>query len=133
MSGNVVYVPCADGVRAVRVSGSTGHLSVLWHASSGTTGSPVLGGGLLWSVDPNAGDLHGLDPGTGRSRVTVHIGETSRFATPALWGPYAIVPTMSGVAHSSRRPDAWPPVPGCRAGGASGSGTPSGSGSGRSP
>lgn len=97
VSGSVVYVPCEDGVRAVRIS-AAGHLSLLWHAASGTTGSPVLGGGRLWSVDPNAGVLHGLDPASGRSRVDVRVGVTSRFATPALWGPHVIVPTLAGVA-----------------------------------
>jgi hypothetical protein len=97
VSGSVVYVPCEDGVRAVRVS-STGHLSLLWHAASGTSGSPVLGGGLLWSVDQDAGVLHGLDPASGRSRAEVRVGVTSRFATPALWGPHVIVPTMAGLA-----------------------------------
>jgi PQQ-like domain len=96
VSGNVVYVPCEDGVRAVRIS-SSGHLSVLWQAASGTTGSPVLGGGLLWSLDPDAGVLHGLDPASGRSRVDTRVGVTSRFATPALWGRDVIVPTMAGV------------------------------------
>jgi hypothetical protein len=97
VSGDIVYVPCTDGDRAVRIS-SRGRMSVLWHASSNITGSPVLGGGLLWTVDPNSGVLHGLDPASGRPRVQARVGVTSRFATPALWGPHVIVPTLAGVA-----------------------------------
>jgi len=50
VSGSVVYLPCTDGVRAVRVD-DAGRLHVLWHASDSITGSPDAavggdGGGL---------------------------------------------------------------------------------------
>jgi outer membrane protein assembly factor BamB len=93
--GDVVYLPCTDGVRAVRIDGS-GHLHVLWHAADSTTGSPVVGGGRVWSLDPDAGVLHSLDPATGRSLAEVDVGVTSRFATPAIYGSNLLVPTESG-------------------------------------
>jgi hypothetical protein len=43
VDGNVVYLPCTDGVRAVRVD-SAGTLHVLWPASGSIAGSPVTGG-----------------------------------------------------------------------------------------
>jgi hypothetical protein len=46
VSGNVVYLPCTDGVGAVRVDGA-GKLHVLWHAASSVAGSPVIGGGAI--------------------------------------------------------------------------------------
>ena len=95
--GDVVYLPCTDGVRAVRVDGS-GRLHVLWHAASGTTGSPVVGGGRVWALDTAAGVLHGLDPATGRSLDAVRVGVANRFATPALSGPDVLVPTLTGIA-----------------------------------
>jgi hypothetical protein len=94
---DVVYVPCADGVRAVRID-STGHLHVLWHTQDSITGSPVVGGGRIWTVDPGAGVLHALNPATGRSLAQVDVGETSRFATPAITGSTVLVPTLAGVA-----------------------------------
>ena len=96
VQGDVVYLPCEDGVRAVRVDGS-GRLHVLWHADSSITGSPVIGGGRVWSLDTR-GVLHALDPATGRSVGQVKVGQTSRFATPAVSGSTLIVPTMSGIA-----------------------------------
>jgi hypothetical protein len=96
VADDVVYVPCTDGVRAVRI-GSDGTMLVLWHADSGVTGSPVLGGGRLWALDPGAGVLHALDPATGKSLAQVAVGVTSRFATPAISGPDLLVPTMTGV------------------------------------
>jgi outer membrane protein assembly factor BamB len=102
--GDVVYVPCTDGVRAVRID-STGHLHVLWHANESTTGSPVVGGGRVWSLDPDAGVLHALNPATGRSVAQVVVGTTSRFATPAITGSDLLVPTLTGlsVVSAARR------------------------------
>ena len=94
--GDVVYVPCADGDRAVRIDGA-GSMHPLWRAAANVTGSPVVGGGRVWTVDPAAGVLHALDPRTGETREQVQVGETSRFATPALYGRYVLVPTLAGL------------------------------------
>jgi outer membrane protein assembly factor BamB len=95
--GNVVYVPCDDGDRAVSID-SHGSLRVLWHVDSGTiAGSPVIGGGRVWTLDQNAGMLHALDPKTGDSLAQVDVGVTSRFATPAIYGRDVLVPTMTGL------------------------------------
>jgi hypothetical protein len=61
VDGDIVYLPCTDGVRAVRVDGA-GQLHVLWHTSESVTGSPVIGGGRVWALDTTAGVLHALDP-----------------------------------------------------------------------
>ncbi len=97
VNGNVVYLPCTDGVRAVRVD-DAGKLHVLWHASDTITGSPVIGGGRIWVLDTNNGILHGLDPATGESLGQVDVGVANRFATPALYGADVIVPTLAGIA-----------------------------------
>ena len=98
VQGNVVYLPCTDGVRAVRVE-SAGTLHVLWHATGSVAGSPVLGGGRVWALDQAAGVLHALDPATGRTLEQVSVGETSRFATPAIYGNLVLVPTLTGVVY----------------------------------
>ena len=94
--GSVVYVPCTDGLRAVRID-SAGTMHVLWHAPGNITGSPVLGGGRVWALDPGAGRLYDLNPGTGHVYGSVAVGATSRFATPALYGPYVRIGTLNGV------------------------------------
>ncbi len=96
VSGNVVYLPCTDGVRAVRVT-SSGQLEVLWHAAEAITGSPIVGGGRVWTLDPDGGVLHALDPQTGKTREQVKVGATSRFATPAVRGADVLVPTLTGL------------------------------------
>jgi len=94
---DVVFVPCTDGLRAVRID-PRGRMHVLWHASGAITGSPVVGGGRVWTLDTDAGVLHGLDLRTGGSLGRVPVGAVSRFATPALFGKNVLVPTLSGLA-----------------------------------
>jgi outer membrane protein assembly factor BamB len=96
VQGNVVFLPCIDGVRAVRVD-DAGKLHVLWHTDENTAGSPVIGGGRVWAPDQAGGILHALDPKTGKSVGQATVGETSRFATPAISGRNVIVPTLSGI------------------------------------
>ena len=93
---DVVYLPCTDGVRAVRVD-DAGKLTVLWHASTSITGSPVVGGDRVWGLAQDDGVLHALDPDTGRSKASVTVGATSRFATPAISGAKILVPTLTGL------------------------------------
>jgi outer membrane protein assembly factor BamB len=97
VSGDTVYVPCTDGVRAVRIDG-TGQASVRWHAPEQVTGSPVLGGGRVYAIDQDGGALVALDPATGRQRERVAVGAVSRFATPAISGSRLYLPTLSGLA-----------------------------------
>jgi outer membrane protein assembly factor BamB len=97
VDGDVVYLPCTDGVRAVRVD-DAGQLHVLWHTSGSITGSPVIGGGRVWALDTDAGVLHALDPSTGKSLSQVDVGVANRFATPALYGADVIIPTLAGIA-----------------------------------
>jgi outer membrane protein assembly factor BamB len=60
VKGSTVYVPCTDGLRAVRIN-DDGTMTVLWHAASTITGSPVIGGGRIWSLDRRNGVLDMLE------------------------------------------------------------------------
>ena len=92
----VVYVPCTDGVRAVRVD-AKGHLHVLWHASASVAGSTTYGGGRIFSIDATNGVLHALSLSTGKTTQSVTVGATSRFATVAEYGRFVYVPTLTGL------------------------------------
>jgi outer membrane protein assembly factor BamB len=75
----VVFVPCTDGVRAVRVSGNS--LTPTWHARP--PGSPIVGGGVVLSTDQDT--LYALDQASGATKAKVDLGDgTTRFATPSL-------------------------------------------------
>jgi outer membrane protein assembly factor BamB len=97
VDGDVVYLPCdGAGDAAVRVD-SSGQLHVLWHADGSVHGAPVIGGGRVWALDQTGGVLHALDPKTGKTSAQVDVGETSRFAKPAISGPDVLVPTLAGL------------------------------------
>jgi outer membrane protein assembly factor BamB len=98
VDGDVVYLPCTDGVRAVRVE-SAGALHVLWRASGQIDGPPVVGGGRVWALDQICEVLHALDPATGQALEQVPASETSRFATPAVYRGLVLVPTLAGVTY----------------------------------
>jgi outer membrane protein assembly factor BamB len=95
--GATVYVPCADGLRAVRIS-DTGKLTVAWHAADSIAGSPVVGGGRVYALDQSAGTLAALDQNTGKVHERVQVGDVSRFATPAISGSTLYVPTLAGLS-----------------------------------
>ena len=94
--GSTVYVPCTDGIRAVSID-SAGQMHVLWHAASNVNGSPVVGGGRVWSLDTGAGVLYGLSTTTGAVLNSISVGTATRFATPALYGHHVIVGTTTGL------------------------------------
>ncbi|HEV7205522.1 MAG TPA: PQQ-binding-like beta-propeller repeat protein [Jatrophihabitans sp.] len=93
--GNHVYVPCTDGVRSVYIY-PNGRMLPVWHNST-ANGSPVYGGGIIWTLDTANGILRGLDLATGSRRAGVSVGAVTRFATPALSGNRILVGTTSGL------------------------------------
>jgi outer membrane protein assembly factor BamB len=94
-AGSSAFLPCVDGVQRVDVSG--GRLRRVWKAAVSITGSPVVGGGAVWTLDTRAGDLHALSQATGHAITSRRIGPVSRFASPTLAGSLVLVPTLSGV------------------------------------
>ena len=96
VQGDTVFVPCTDGVRAVQV-GNDGQATVRWHADASVAGSPVVGGGRVYAVSQQDGELMALDPATGAQREKVSVGNVSRFATAAISGSRLYVPTLAGI------------------------------------
>ncbi len=92
---SVLFVPCTDGIRQVQV-GPGVSLTLGWKAPAQVTGSPVVGGHTVYSLDPN-GTLYAFDSASGQVRTTLPVGATSRFATPTLSGNHVFVGTLTGV------------------------------------
>ncbi|HZD73334.1 MAG TPA: PQQ-binding-like beta-propeller repeat protein [Actinomycetota bacterium] len=99
--GSTLFVPCTDGVRQVRAG--PGRLDLGWRAPQQVSGSPVVGGRTVYSVDAEGGTLYALDAGSGAVRASAPVGRTSRFATPTLAGGLALVGTLTGVTALSAR------------------------------
>ena len=76
-----IYVPCTDGIVAVRLAGN--RLQPAWRQGAATL-PPILAGAGLWAA--GGGALYQLDPGSGRVRFSASIGDAAHFATPAASG-----------------------------------------------
>ena len=83
--GNVVYVPCTNGVVQVTVDGDT--FSRGWSTPMSTPGPTVVGGGAVWTIETESGDLVALDESSGDTVVSESVGRVpSRFTSPAVGG-----------------------------------------------
>ncbi|HUR52150.1 MAG TPA: PQQ-binding-like beta-propeller repeat protein [Mycobacteriales bacterium] len=95
--GSVVYLPCTDGLRAVKVG--TSSLSFLWQRP-GVPGSPALSGPVAYALNPGAQRLYEISLSSGGVRLSLDLGTPiSRFASPTIanGGHTVLVPTMTGV------------------------------------
>jgi outer membrane protein assembly factor BamB len=95
-----VYAPCTDGVRHL-VIGTDGVVHTGWRAPSNVTGSPVVGGGRVWALDPGGGTLYSISETSGTVAGRISVGTAVRFATPALSGRLVLVPTQTGISAIS--------------------------------
>jgi outer membrane protein assembly factor BamB len=76
-----VYVPCDHGLKAVQVKGKS--FDVAWTSPDFRAGSPMLAGGLVWSIDFEKGYLWGLDPRSGQVKQKAAIGTARHFVSPS--------------------------------------------------
>jgi outer membrane protein assembly factor BamB len=95
VSGQIAIIPCTEGLRQLRL-GDGPRVIAGWQVKGNITGSPVIGGQTIYSLDPS-GTLYALDLATGAVRATVPVGATSRFATPTLARGLIFVGTLAGV------------------------------------
>jgi outer membrane protein assembly factor BamB len=83
-AGGNVYVPCTNGVVAVRVGSRS--MSVAWRGPGFRAGPPIVAGGLVWTIDLDGGQLEGLSAGSGRVAFRAGIGSPPQFSTPSESG-----------------------------------------------
>ena len=79
-AAGLVYVPCTDGLAAVRVTERT--LASAWRGPGFRAGPPIVAGGAVWTVDLDGGVLYALDARTGRVRFRGSIDHPAQFTTP---------------------------------------------------
>jgi outer membrane protein assembly factor BamB len=83
-SGALVYVPCAGGLVALRVTGPA--FMVAWQASGFQAGTPLVAGGAVWTVDYDSGTLLAFDARTGDQVFSASIGGVAHFTSPSAAG-----------------------------------------------
>jgi len=94
--GRTVYLPCLDGIIAVRAARSPAALALLWSTGTGG-GPPILAAGLVWTIGSD-GTLYGLDPATGRIRQRASIGApANHFPTPSVGDGLLLAPSADRV------------------------------------
>lgn len=83
-----LYVVCPDSGRIVEVAVDRNdglHLGWSWTSPTGGASSPTVARGAVWTVDPGASMLYGVDPATGATRFSLplHTGTPAHFAAPS--------------------------------------------------
>ena len=110
VDGSVVYVPCPNGVTAVKVSTTPPYMTQLWTDDDGAAGAPIIAGGLIWTI---GGDnaVHGLNPANGHEVTSIPFGgHANHFPTPAVGDGLLLLPgTDQVIAYMG--PAGLPPPP----------------------
>lgn len=88
-----IYVPCTDGLVALRLSGDS--FSVAWKKGS-DAGAPIVAGGAVWSID-GGGTLHAYAPDSGADLASFDVGSVTHFPSPGAGGGRLFVPAESRV------------------------------------
>ena len=108
-----VFVPCSGGTRAVHIDWSVSPPAMAqvsgWHAP-GASGSPVVAGGAVWVLAPDAGTLYALNPTNGSTINSFNVGHARHFASVAALGGRLLVAADQHV-HAFAPPGSPPPVP----------------------
>jgi polyvinyl alcohol dehydrogenase (cytochrome) len=95
----VVFVPCADGLHALRVS--AGGVSVAWSVAAPRLGSPIVAAGAVWAIEPASGTLFALDIADGRTLYKTSLGGAMQFSTPAATEGFVVAPAGRSVVAVS--------------------------------
>ena len=109
VEGSVVYVPCPNGVTAVKVSAKPPYLKQLWTDNDGAAGGPIIADGLVWTIGGNA--VHGLNPANGDEVVSIPFGGyANHFPTPSVGDGLLLLPGTDQV-FAFMGPAGLPPPP----------------------
>jgi outer membrane protein assembly factor BamB len=94
VDGTTIYVPCRDGLVAVQVV--DGRFSVAWRGPATPAGTPVVSGGVVWSMSAK-GDVLGLDAATGRTRYQTQAPAAGSFPALMAAGGQLLLPGETSV------------------------------------
>jgi outer membrane protein assembly factor BamB len=108
--GSIVYVPCPDGVTAIRVSTKAPYLTQLWTDDDGAAGGPIIADGLVWTIGADSA-VHGLDPASGKQVVSIPFGgSANHFPTPSAADGLLLLPGTNQIL-AFMGPAGLPPAP----------------------
>jgi polyvinyl alcohol dehydrogenase (cytochrome) len=110
VNGSIVYIPCPNGVTAVKVSTKAPYLKQLWTDNDGASGAPIIADGLVWTIGRDNA-VHGLDPANGKEVVSIPFGgSANHFPTPSVGDGLLLLPGTNQVL-AFKGPAGLPPSP----------------------
>lgn len=108
--GSVVYIPCPNGVTAIKVLKKAPYLKQLWTDSDGAASPPIVADGLVWTIGSNNA-LNGLNPENGKQVASVPFGgAANHFPTPSVADGLLLLPGTDQVM-AFKGPAGLPPAP----------------------
>jgi hypothetical protein len=108
--GSVVYIPCPNGMTAIKVSGTAPHLKRLWTDNDDAASSPIVADGLVWTIGRDNA-VHGLNPANGKQVVSIPFGAfANHFPTPSVGDGLLLLPATDQVV-AFMGPAGRPPPP----------------------
>jgi len=111
--GSVVYVPCPNGVTAIKVLTKAPYLKQLWTDNDGAAGGPIIADGLVWTIGSDDA-VHGLNPADGKQVVSIPFGGfANHFPTPSVGDGLLLLPGTNQV-FAFMGPAGLPPPPPAR-------------------
>ena len=111
--GSVVYVPCPNGVTAIKISTKAPHLKQLWTDNDGAAGATIIADGLVWTIGGDSA-VHGLNPANGKEVVSIPFGGfANNFRTPSVGDGLLLLPGTDQV-FAFMGPAGRPPRPPAR-------------------
>jgi outer membrane protein assembly factor BamB len=102
-----LFVPCSNGIEAVTPTASPP--TATWSTTSGAHGSPIVAGGLVWSI--GSGTLYALNAATGAEVQHFAIGaSSSSFPSPSAADGLVLAPSSTQI-HAFEGPAGLPAPP----------------------
>ena len=97
VKGSIVYIPCPNGVTAIKVLPKAPFLKQLWTDNDGAAGAPIIADGLVWTIGSDNA-VHGLNPGNGKEVVSIPFGgSANHFPTPSVGDGLLLLPGTNQV------------------------------------
>jgi outer membrane protein assembly factor BamB len=110
VQGSVVYVPCPNGLTAVKISAAAPYMTQLWTNHDGATGVPIIADGLVWTIGHDDA-VHALNPSTGQEVQSIPFGgAANHFPTPSAADGLLLIPGTNKI-YAFMGPAGLPPAP----------------------
>ena len=108
--GSVVYIPCPNGVTAIKVLPKPPYLKQLWTDNDAAAAAPIIADGLVWTIGSDNA-VHGLDPASGEEVASIPFGASANhFPTPSVGDGLLLLPGTDQV-FAFMGPAGRPPPP----------------------